>query len=213
MKKLLSLWSMTVLLLFGAIAVTSCGGDDDDDFSDKKDDKEKTVDDDPTKAIPAGYYAFEYEADGKKLYGNLDLELYINTRDAAAAGDTGYFTEELFKKYEGYPDALGAYVYVKNGKRYISILWEDITKNETERTYTSRTYSYPGGSVTVYYNIFDVDNLEPINSNSGYSYSNGYLDCTHNNSTTRYKLLSYNKKFDWIEEYCSKEVDKLNGDY
>lgn len=214
MKKLLSLWSMTVLLLFGAIAVTSCGGDDDDDFSDKKDDKEKSIDDDPTKAISAGYYAFEYEVDGKKLYGNLDLELYYDTRDAAAAGDTGYFTEKLFKEH--YSDALGAYIYVKNGKRYVMTLWENITQMKTDYTYNSRTYSYPGGELTVYFNIssVDADRLELITSSSGYTYSNGYLDYKDNyNKTTRYKRLDFNKKFDWIEEYCSKEVDKLNGDY
>ena len=68
-----------------------------------------------------------------------------------------------------------------------------------------------GGELTVYFNISSVDanRLELITPSSGYSYSNGYLDY----KTTRYKRLDFNKKFDWIEKYCSKEVDKLNGDY
>jgi hypothetical protein len=213
MKKLLSLWSMTVLLLFGAIAVTSCGDDDDDDnISDQKENQNHSDDNDPIKAIPAGYYGLEYEIDGNKVYGNIGVLLFKATRDAEARGDRNYLTSGgLFNKYGGRSDYLGLYVYVKNGKRYVMSLYNEISNTNSDLTYLTKTYTCLGSKSTVYFNIakIDTDDFALITSDSGYSYNNGYLNYQEN----KYKRFDFDKKIDWIEEICSEEVDKLNGNH
>ena len=205
MKKILLFCSMSLMLFFGSVAFTSCG--DDGDGSDDPIVDEGAKPADPIMSIPTGYYALEYECDGKKLYGGVDYSLYTSTRDAAAAGDVGFFTNEIFKKYEGYAQHLGLYVFLYKGNRYLAPITHMMRRSMTNETYDSRTYNYPGGSVTVYLELvgLTLDEVDLLTPELGYSYSDGFLIY---GSSSRYKRLDYAKRIDWIDESCIKLIEK-----
>lgn len=211
MKKIISLWSMTMMLLLGAFVFTACGDDDDDDSSTKttKDNGTANGGGQQASTIPWGYYATEYETDGQKFYGNLDLLLYYRVRDTKARGDynalSGY---NFIKDYEGYAQGLGCYVFTRNGKTYSVSLWNTVSRSKSDDTYDSRTYDYPGGSVTVYYDIAAIDDdLTEITANSSITYKDGYLIGL--NGDHQYKRLNFTKHLAWLDEWAYDLADRL----
>lgn len=210
MKKIFTYLSMFLMLLFGVVCLTACGGDDDNDSDEGKGTSQNEGKVDPNKdtTAPWGYYATIYHIDNKTVYGNVDYELYLQIRDANARGDVAAFTSYAFlKEYEGYEHYMGYYLYVKNNKKYLIPLWNNVNRDKTENTYDSRTYQYSGGSVTFYLNISSVDDddLIPYSNLKKVSYKDNVLTI----DGSEYQKVNFTQHIQWIDEWCSEMIDKL----
>ena len=136
MKKQSILWSMTMMLLFGAFSFTSCGSDDDEDVSPVTPVTPVTTED----VVPSGFYEVQYN--GK---GAIDYKVDQYIQSAINRGDynyisSGYYVNDIQNKAPNI--YFGIYVYKS---KYMIDIFAGITGTKTSRAYYQKTISYPGG--------------------------------------------------------------------
>jgi hypothetical protein len=194
MKKQSILWSMTMMLLFGAFSFTSCGSDDDEDVSPVTPVTPATTEN----TVPSGFYEIQYNDKGAVDYiVDQYIQGAIDRGNYAYIADGNYITQ-IQRNDPNIP--FGIYVYQS---KYAIEIFACVTATRTDNTYYKRTISYPGGETTCYYEFTTLDYNLHILSSKDVTYKDGIL--TINGST--YKRLSGVKAPEWVTDAC-KELAK-----